>query len=140
MLSHRKISEMFWKRAKEHAEANGGWYEVERDSHEHKAWAAYFRLCGWWPLAMRRLEYGALSRLDRVVMPAQWPEWFDPQHELSAGDPLPEPKPDLPSSPQMQARMAELFKGLRAELAHRRLQRDLAERKKASQPAKEAAE
>lgn len=80
MPSHSKIAEKFWAKAKVHAATNGGWFDVDRDSAEHKAWAAYFRSCGWWPMAMAMMEHDARYRLNRIVMPAQWPEWFDAEY------------------------------------------------------------
>lgn len=63
----------FWDRARAFTHPDN-WAEIVRGSAEHKAWARYFRRQGWMPWGLKMLEIG---NLRMIILPTQWPEWFD---------------------------------------------------------------
>lgn len=81
MLSEEKMrslppkSREFWTAAWAYlAKHRTDWALIHGESKEFRAWQAYFIRKGWKPFAIKQIETGALKQ---IVMPAQWPDWFE---------------------------------------------------------------
>lgn len=75
-------SKNFFLRGMAHIQANNSAVPATVGSPTHKAWATYFRdhLC-WTPWFLTALETG---QIREMTLPAQWPEWFDPDYRAAA--------------------------------------------------------
>lgn len=72
----------FFEKGKACIELNSSACAAKCGSEEHKAWATYFRdHLGWTPVFLKMLEAGVI---EAMTVPAQWPQWFDPDYAVPA--------------------------------------------------------
>jgi hypothetical protein len=90
MLTEEKLKQLpqpaqkFWRAAQEFVTKNQSeWIDIGANTEEFRSWARYFRTwLDFKPFAISQIEQ---NRLRVIVMPTQWPEWFDEAY--SAADP-----------------------------------------------------
>jgi hypothetical protein len=89
MLSEEKLRTLppkaadFWRRAQQFVMTKKtDWELIRVPSIELDAWASYFGYHDWKPFAIRQVEQG---KLNAIVMPARFPEWFDPTYTPPPG-------------------------------------------------------
>lgn len=84
MLTAEKMNSLppkaraFWTRAWKFLADNGSeWIVIHPDTDEYRAWKRYFEWDHWRPFAIRMVD---TKQITTMVMPTQWPEWFDPDY------------------------------------------------------------
>ena len=81
-LSEEKLRELppkaqaFWRKAFEFVAKNKtNWYPItEKETEQLQAWLRYFHRQGWEPWWVKQMRLG---QIKTVMMPTEWPEWFD---------------------------------------------------------------
>lgn len=57
-----------------------GWVKIEPNTAQMDSWRKYFDVQGWTPFCFVALRRG---QVESIVMPAEWPEWFDKEYVAS---------------------------------------------------------
>lgn len=66
----------FWTAASNFLTTNHAeWVTIEKGTEQLEAWRKYFQWKGWEPFALKALDRG---KCETIVMPTEFPEWFDP--------------------------------------------------------------
>ena len=75
-------AQAFWRKAWAHVTKLGkDWDLIEKNTAQMAAWRRYFEGQGWEPFAIRQIRLG---KLEKIVMPDEWPHWFDKSAEVES--------------------------------------------------------
>lgn len=78
MRTEKLTGQAWWKDAiAKYPPAN--WFEIRRGTDEFASWKSYFSHQGWMPWGLKMLMIG---KLEMIILPTQWPEWFDSDYAM----------------------------------------------------------
>lgn len=68
-------AQTFWRKAFDFVrDHQTDWILIKAGTEQFTAWREYFATKGWEPFAFRQVR---LEKIDSIVMPSEWPEWFE---------------------------------------------------------------